>query len=420
MDNTLKKEDYELYKIHFPVKMLLERKRNSFFYSELEKRHPCFSSLCAFDYKIKLGRKGLESDVIVMNRLKLAEVKKHTGFRGILIPEAKKRFFISRKYKRVIVFLMLLFFSMLFIFCSLLFRENSSDSVLMDSEIENSVIPENQNSDLENIESVNEYVNLEKEFFDVVNLSGGKIDSFKWKLSDEYESVNASVENIYPEELDKINSDYLSKSKIIYKASVPFFSFEANKKLPVPGKPSSGSLDFTVHELPEETGFLEKIRGQFLDFSKQDVCLLEENPENLEFIFLLGKNISTAKEFFENVDLLCRECGFFVSGFTLEKSDDKYFNVRLSFCKESGEVKKGSAAASFAKYSFLEDLIYNLELLGFIKIEETRAVTTPQYENKEPADEFEKLKKIGEVRYKNGRQIIYYKNTEGKIISVEK
>ena len=239
MDNTLKKEDYELYKIHFPVKMLLERKRNSFFYSELEKRHPCFSSLCAFDYKIKLGRKGLESDVIVMNRLKLAEVKKHTGFRGILIPEAKKRFFISRKYKRVIVFLMLLFFSMLFIFCSLLFRENSSDSVLMDSEIENSVIPENQNSDLENIESVNEYVNLEKEFFDVVNLSGGKIDSFKWKLSDEYESVNASVENIYPEELDKINSDYLSKSKIIYKASVPFFSFEANKKLPVPVKPSS-------------------------------------------------------------------------------------------------------------------------------------------------------------------------------------
>ena len=57
-NNVIKKQDYERYEIVVPFSSLLGRRRKSFFSSELEKRHPCFSDEFAFDSNIKkIGRK---------------------------------------------------------------------------------------------------------------------------------------------------------------------------------------------------------------------------------------------------------------------------------------------------------------------------------------------------------------------------
>lgn len=422
MGNMLKKEEYEFYKIPFPLKKLLEKKRKNFFYSELEKRHPCFSSLCAFDYKFKLGRRGMESDVIVMNRLKLAEMKKQPGFKGVSIPEFKRRFFVPKEIQQIILFILFLIFSVLSIFFIRLYKNQNTENFLINSEIENLVLSENLNSDLEEIKNEKDYLSLEKEILDTVNYSGGKINSFEWKLSDGYESVNASIENMYPERLDKINSDYFFNSRIIYKVSVPFFTIEARKRIPFTESFSSeenkfdGQINISEAVSVDEykNSLLKEIRNLFFEYEDCNLCLQEENPGKNEFNFLLSKQNNLAKDFFTKVNQICHACNFFVSGFSLESKDEIFFQIQLSFC-----LYNEFFSSSFIESAFIDDLIHNLDIFGFISIEDKPVVKERLIVEKNPVDDSDAVMKIGEVKYKNGRKKTYYKNKEGKIISIE-
>ena len=71
--NQVLREDFEKYRIHLPFSVILKGKVNKYIYSELEKRHPCFTNDCYFNSKFKFDGKGIDSDVLVMNKLKLSE-----------------------------------------------------------------------------------------------------------------------------------------------------------------------------------------------------------------------------------------------------------------------------------------------------------------------------------------------------------
>ena len=51
--NQVLREDFEKYRIHLPFLVILKGKVNKYIYSELEKRHPCFTNDCYFNSKFK-------------------------------------------------------------------------------------------------------------------------------------------------------------------------------------------------------------------------------------------------------------------------------------------------------------------------------------------------------------------------------
>ena len=68
-------EDYDFYTIPVPVKAVLNRNKKHYISSQLEKLHPCFSDDCSFDTHLHLKKTGIKADVVVMQKLKLAEYK---------------------------------------------------------------------------------------------------------------------------------------------------------------------------------------------------------------------------------------------------------------------------------------------------------------------------------------------------------
>ena len=78
-ENCLRKEDFDRYIIPLPLSKIAGKSRKKYLFSELEKRHPCFSNEFCFDSKLILGKKGFLSDVIVMNKMKLAGYDRKNG-----------------------------------------------------------------------------------------------------------------------------------------------------------------------------------------------------------------------------------------------------------------------------------------------------------------------------------------------------
>lgn len=404
-ENLVQKNDYEFYKIPFPLKMLSGKRRRNFLLTELEKLHPCFSSLCTYDYKMKIGKKGFESDVIVMNRFKLAELKKNNGYAGLKFPEVKRKFFVSENHKKIFHSLLFLIFILL-AFAGYFVYKNFVQNQVRKIEIENALISENQNSVFEENDSLAEYINLEKDIFEIVGNCDGKISSFEWRISDGYEFVNCAMSNIFPEEFEKLNQDYIEKSSVIYQASIPFFSVKSRRKL--------FEQNFSKADFERETNrsaFLNSIRNELFN-EENESQVLEENSDLLKFSFVIQNNLSGAAKFFEKINFLCSEFNFACSGFLLEKYDESKMHVEIQFMND--EKICGC---------FLQDLINHLELLGFQNISKNPAEQKSENKNQNienvKSEEFNKFQKIGEVTYQNGKKNIFYKTTEGKVITVE-
>ena len=66
---------YDFYSIPFPVKAVGRIQKNKYICAQLEKLHPCFSDDCCFDSKLRISNRGLQADVVVMQKFRLAEYK---------------------------------------------------------------------------------------------------------------------------------------------------------------------------------------------------------------------------------------------------------------------------------------------------------------------------------------------------------
>ena len=74
---------YDYYSIPFPVKSVGRIQKNKYLCSQLEKLHPCFSDDCCFDSRLKLSVHGLQADVVVMQKFRLAEYKSQNHHKPI-------------------------------------------------------------------------------------------------------------------------------------------------------------------------------------------------------------------------------------------------------------------------------------------------------------------------------------------------
>ena len=109
--------DYDFYTIPLPVKTLLHRQKDRYIGSQLEKLHPCFSDDCSFDSHLSLGKKGLNADVVVMQKYKVAEYK--ALYKRMFVQERKHiQFFAGNKCMRrgvvAVVGLLMLVFALVF------------------------------------------------------------------------------------------------------------------------------------------------------------------------------------------------------------------------------------------------------------------------------------------------------------------
>ena len=98
---VVQKEEFDRYFIPLPVSCLLGKKSEKYIFSELEKRHPCFSNEFSYDSRLKISKKGFVSDVVVIRKLRLSQYR---NFLGVKFAEDKGKRFISRKVKWLGIF----------------------------------------------------------------------------------------------------------------------------------------------------------------------------------------------------------------------------------------------------------------------------------------------------------------------------
>ena len=99
-----KPQEYDFYSISVPAALIMKNKRNRFLYSELVKRHPCFSDSCSFDSKLKLTKSGFMADVVVMENFRLADYKTRNAKRPVFVTERKgAAFFAGNRMKKMVV-----------------------------------------------------------------------------------------------------------------------------------------------------------------------------------------------------------------------------------------------------------------------------------------------------------------------------
>ncbi|MCF0126509.1 MAG: hypothetical protein HUJ68_12300, partial [Clostridia bacterium] len=114
---NLLKNDYERYV--FPISLVntVGRKKNRYITSELEQRHPCFSDNFCFDDLLKISKKGLVSDVIVIDKSKLAEYRRKTKWwiSFFRTEDTGRICFVSEKTKMIFIILFLVLVSSAFI-----------------------------------------------------------------------------------------------------------------------------------------------------------------------------------------------------------------------------------------------------------------------------------------------------------------
>ena len=194
--NPLKKEDYERYFIKVPWNLILGKKKNKFLCSELEKMHPCFSEDCCFDSRILLKKKEICADVVVMDKIKLADYRYRFAGKKIALEENGKRFvFCERKEKMVVFFAVILGLITLFITGTLFIRNRKNEKKGADviENVEKNLFEEKNE---ENILGVGKFCKSLSELI----FQKGEITSFEWDTDGYFENVKFSVKNIYPED----------------------------------------------------------------------------------------------------------------------------------------------------------------------------------------------------------------------------
>ena len=97
----VKKDDYDFYSIPLPVGVLSRRNRRNFLLREIEKRHPCFSSGNCFDSRLKIKKRSLFAEVVVMEKSKLFEYKNAFPSEPLFL-EGRKNRCVFRKKKNVV------------------------------------------------------------------------------------------------------------------------------------------------------------------------------------------------------------------------------------------------------------------------------------------------------------------------------
>lgn len=384
------KKDYERYLFPIPVNRMLGAGKNKYVFSELEKRHPCFSDEYAFDVVLRPGLKGFFSDVVVIKKMKLAEFKKK--IMGLSFEDCREKRFSKISRSRCLAGLFIL---VVVGTGFILWNKQNCGALTGAEEIrEEGIQEENQIED----EEISLAYDL-KTLMEIVKNEKGKISFLSWKTSGVEDELLISLKGIYPEKVAEVVENG-KISSILYVDDTPEFSYSMYaRRSVIKSKREDAGYEF----------FQQEIRNLI---QKKRCNVIEESfsPYEVKFSFTeTGDAVNSEGEafgIFAELEKLLRELNLSVESIIVKKSEansaDKY-EVELSVSRKlDSEIEIG-----------LLSLYYELFAAGKSKSQSFDKIvnkkTIPEKLN-------EDYRKIGEVMYGDGTKLVFYKNQDGKVI----
>ena len=411
--NQVLREDFEKYRIHLPFSVILKGKVNKYIYSELEKRHPCFTNDCYFNSKFKFDGKGIDSDVLVMNKLKLSEYLgnnflklKLMSFEGL---KEKRLLSVDLDKKKILcLFFGFLLFFLLVIY--LLFGNLKGTNKEKKIEKSAGLLVLDDSESYEIIENLRERKKSVNNFFNEMIKAGAKIEVLKWKSDSFKEYAWISAYGVHPQSLKNVDFGENVKdfNSVEYKNNKPYFSlkiedFIENKQ--VKSEKNPGERSHSAEELKE---IQSVIRNTLNSYNLQ---LLSEKMQPYSISF-------TCKEYKE-ID----KTNFLMA---INELSEKW-NIKISELVLESAVEESSGNSFFGQITFdfnenfnsginLNPLAIRPSLILYKnKVAAQRPVNNQNnfVQNKSKNN---KEKILGQITHADGSVIIYYKNSEGKVL----
>lgn len=388
----IRKEDYDSYSLKLPLNFLTKRKRKNYVLRELEKIHPCFSANSCSDTKLKLGKFGLMADVTVMERYKLSEYK---------VENPNKRLFLENKptcsvfnneneRKRVLILSLVALMSFATIkICD--YFLNSKSEAKTSAEISSET------------ESASASLLAPQELFAAVLASirskNGKVTNLSWANGNcKFAVTGCSNEDI-------VGANFCVVS---YSSGKPQFNFSANvndrKMQPKAEIVVSDSSNGILHSsFVNVENIIPALRKTILS-SNADL-ISEKNEKNQAFVTFVCEP-QFLKIALKNISDSIMKSGWCETGISLD-CDNQYVSVSISLKNLGGFIKTFDTPLS---------VLSNYSDVFFSKKNFPKIVNSQKKDRVFEKSIESKKEKVGEIR-KNGSLFIYYKNSDGKIIS---
>ena len=414
--NVICKKDYERYSVKMPFRVFLSRNRSRdrFLFGELEKLHPCFSDECTFDSKFKFGKKGLLSDVVVMNRLKLSEYKAQAFGNRLFLEENPEKSVFKKRGKPVVLIISMA--ALAFVCCLVMALSNLHKTRLSNGFVGNQSAPE------DNFEADDETYNyhfsfegkfsgeLTNLFLSAIEGDSAFLSELEWKCDGINESFFASVGYIHPDRL--MNNGDFELSSVNYKDNVPFFTAK--------GKCKIRRSDMNQTELVwsnGKNGVFDADEEVFSEFRKiissAGAEFLEENfnPWKIRFV-LKDASLEQTENLISEMAGYVLKMGIAIRRLVIRKGGFDDFELEIETAPDL-DPYMGVNLNILEKRFRLFGLKTQREKVQSYQIAVEKKNTEPLLDNPGPPE----LRKIGEIRHKDGSFVVYFKNKQGKIVS---
>lgn len=405
-ENVVRKNEYDRYLIPMPFSKLLGERKKKYIFSELEKRHPCFSNKFCFDSRFRLGKKGILSDVVVMDKGKYSAYRKKGGiyFEGLRFKRFRKDFF----------FIMFPFFLLLFAVFVLLFKWNSAVLTSSYDSLSELDLDEGKNSGKNDREIIgaDDFLvtsrGFVEELFECLKEANGKISVLTWKIRDKKEFVSMQVKDMSPDELFKFKgNEHFEISPVSYEGAGNSFFFSCEKGVFERGNERRGNDDFSETEYLKEKSELP-YQKEIRELLLKDNCILIEEKyfpysirfklENLEVFKSLGELLKSRNLAVKELRIQVEDSAFFLADVLFEEMMDFDSGVNLQVLEGAWSIFDVSLKSS------------SVEPKKIVEEKESRKKVLSE----------ENLTKVGEVRYADGSGIVFYKDRNGKMIKKER
>lgn len=381
-------KDYDFYTFAFPLKAFYGGRRNKYIFGQLEKMHPCFSDNCCYDYKLRLEKKKLKADVVVMQKYRLAEYKnRHQKIRVAEKPGTV--FFKSEKHSGLFMGLVLLLLLAVFLFFVLPKKEKQKVG---------QAAPETET--FEDREDLYE-LPCQKAALLLENAEklGGLSDYFTWESDGFTEKLSLSLKKVYPEEIQAFLPEAVFSSVKFNSTpdgSIPAMTVQLNQRVRNGFEQKQNQYDKVYFR-------------NFLQSEKEEALIMEEcvKPDAIKFS-LKGDLKNKTERLLAVID----EKEISVSSLVIKKqADEIFFEIVFSDMKLTNQSL------------LIKRLMQGVNLFFEEMLEEEREESPVQdQEQKAAADALprEQMTLLGKIIHEDGSVIEYYKNRLGKIIKKER
>ena len=408
--NLIQKKDYERYSVRLPFRVFLSRRtnRSRYLFGQLEKLHPCFSDECTFDSKTRIGRKGLVSDVVVMNSLKLSEYKTRFLGKKLFLEGNPEKCVFKKKGVKAFIFCGLLVFMALcaFFFTGIKGAEAAQGRSPVPEEKE--VTTEEKNiSSLQEGKVPGELTDL---FLTIIEGESAFLSELEWKCDGMNESFFASVGYIHPERL--LKSGEIELSAVTYRDNLPFFTAKGKCRVR-----KSNMNQTEIVWTNGKTGLFaadEEVYSELRNIiGRAGAEFLEEmyDPWKIRFILKNATLLETEK-LISDMAAFIMKTGIAIRRLVIRKGGFDDFELEIETAPELDPLM-GVNLSILEKRFRLFGLKNKSEKVQSYQI----SVEKKDSEKRKNLIADEGLKKIGEIRHKDGSFVVYFKNQQGKIVS---